>query len=180
MRNLLLATTLAAATVFSFSASANQQVPMSNFNYDYFDARIGLAPITFGAGISKSIHPNAHFVAHIDSELDNDYNGSVGLGFHAPINNWADLTGAMKLRIADNREEDPDAGMEINLGVRQWLGPQLEVGGTAGYVSIFGDDRFIGVVSGRFHATELFSIGLEGKLNELYGDQFMITTRFNF
>lgn len=57
---------LAVAATFSGTAFANNPNVMSNFNYDYFDARIGMAPLTFGAGFSKSIHPNAHFIATID------------------------------------------------------------------------------------------------------------------
>ncbi len=181
MRKHILTALVAGSAVFANAAvAADRPTTMSNFNYDYFDTRIGMAPLTFGAGVSKSIHPNAHFAASIDSELENDFNSKVGLGFHAPINNWADLTGLMALRIASTETQDTDTGMEINLGVRQWLGPQLEVGGNVGYLSIFDKDDVIGSVYGRFHATELFSIGFEGKLNDIYGNQFMLTTRFNF
>jgi hypothetical protein len=179
MRKSLIAT-LAIGTLYSAAAvSADVPTTMSNFNYDYVDARIGMAPLTFGAGVSKSIHPNAHFLASIDSEFDNDYNSKVGLGFHAPINNWADLTGLMALRVAATDTQKSDTGMEINLGVRQWLGPQFEVGGNVGYLSIFDKEDVIGNVYGRFHATELFSIGFQGILNDIYGSQFMLTTRFN-
>ncbi|MBM7038425.1 hypothetical protein [Vibrio ulleungensis] len=180
MRKILIAT-LAIGTVFGTSAyAAEMPTTMSNFNYDYFDARIGMAPLTFGAGISKSIHPNAHFLASIDSKLDDDFNSKVGLGFHAPINNWADLTGLMALRVAATETHTTDTGMEINLGVRQWLGPQFEVGGNVGYLSIFDKEDVIGSVYGRFHATELFSIGFQGMINDIYDNQFMLTTRFNF
>ena len=70
--------------------------------------------------------------------------------------------------------------MELNLGIRQWLGPQLEVGGKAGYVNIDNDDDWIGSAYARFHATELFSIGGEVRINDFYGDQLMFTTRFKF
>ena len=79
----------------------------------------------------------------------------------------------------DGREgKGSDTGMELNLGVRQWLGPQLEVGGKAGYVNIDNDDDWIGSAYARFHATELFSIGGEVRINDFYGDQLMFTTRF--
>ncbi len=167
------------ATSGMVSANLDRSTTMSNFNYDHFDARIGIAPITFGGGLSKSIHPNAHFLATIDSELDEDYNARVGVGFHAPINNWADLTGAMVLRVAALSDESTDTGMEINVGIRQWLGPQLEVGGDVGFLTLFDKEDLIGNVYARFHATDLFSIGLEGKINDIYGNQFMLTTRFN-
>ncbi|WP_261815385.1 hypothetical protein [Vibrio gallicus] len=171
---------LAVAATFSGTAFAENPNVMSNFNYDYFEARIGMAPLTFGAGFNKSIHPNAHFVATADSEFDSDFLLRTGLGFHAPVTNWADITGQMLARVADNRRMDTKVGMEVNLGWRQWLGPQFEVGGDVGYVTMDGRDDWIGSAYGRFHATELFSIGLAGKLNDFYGDQFMLTTRFLF
>ena len=153
---------------------------MSNFSYDYMEARIGFDPVTFGGAFSKSIHPNAHAVVRIDSEFESDYNMGAGFGFHAPINNWADLTGEMLLRGVDKEGMDNELGMEINMGVRQWLGPQLEVGGKVGYVDIDDNDDIIGSVFARFHSTELFSLGLEAKINDFYDDQIMFTTRFKF
>jgi hypothetical protein len=111
----------------------NSPSVMSNFSYDYVEARIGISPATYGAGLSTSVHPNAHVIASIDSKLEGDYDIGAGLGFHAPINNWADFVGEMKLRFLEyDDSNDSDTGLELNLGVRQWLGPQLEVGGKAG------------------------------------------------
>ncbi|CAH8195937.1 hypothetical protein [Vibrio aestuarianus] len=158
----------------------NSPTIMSNFNYDYVDARIGVAPLTFGAAISKSIHPNAHIVARIDSEFKSDFDAAAGFGFHAPITNWTDFTGEMLFRIFDSENRSTDTGIELNLGIRQWLGPQLEIGGNGGYVSIGDDDAWIGSFYARFHATELFSIGAEARINDAYGEQLMFTTRFKF
>jgi hypothetical protein len=179
MRKLAL-TTLAIAATFSGATFANSPAVMSNFNYDYFDARIGMSPLTYGVGISKSIHPNAHLVGTVDSKFESDYILRTGLGFHAPVTNWADITGEMLVRFVDKRHRSSDVGMEVNLGWRQWLGPQFEVGGNLGYVTDDHDDDWIGSVYGRFHATELFSVGLEGKINDFYDDQFMLTARFVF
>ena len=78
-------------------------------------------------------------------------------GFHAPINNWADFTGEMLFRLVDNsKSSGTDTGLELNLGVRQWLGPQLEVGGKVGYTSIDSEEDWIGSAYARFHSTELF------------------------
>lgn len=180
MRKTLLAIGLMALSASSFAADKDEVTSMSNFNYDYAEARIGASPMTFGGGFSKSVHPNAHMVATIDSRFKGDFNLAAGFGFHAPVNNWADLTGEMLFRAVDNDSQDIDTGMQINLGVRQWLGPQFEVGGKVGYVSIKQKDEWTGSVYGRFHSTELFSIGLEGLLNDFYGDQFMMTARFKF
>ncbi|USD64149.1 hypothetical protein [Vibrio sp. SCSIO 43136] len=182
MRKTLLAVSLIAA---STTAMANDdQAVMSNFNYDYAEARIGGSPLTFGGGMSKSIHPNAHVIASLDSEFKGDFDFAGGVGFHAPINNWADVTGEMLFRAvdADNfNTNGTKTGMHIRLGVRQWLGPQLEVGGTGGYISMNDfKEEFTGSVYARFHSTELFSLGIEGHLNDVYGDHFVMSARFKF
>ncbi|ANS85302.1 hypothetical protein RJD38_00035 [Vibrio scophthalmi] len=181
MRKTILAAALVLVSGQSLAMSdPNSPTVMSNFSYDYVEARIGASPGTFGAGMSKSIHPNAHAVARLDSEFSGDYDASAGLGFHAPINNWADLTGEILFRMVDTDVTSTDTGMELNLGVRQWLGPQLEVGGKLGYVSIDDNEDWLGAGYARFHATELFSLGAEARFNEVYGDQIMFTTRFRF
>lgn len=179
MRKTIIAAALLIASGQTFAeVDRNSPSIMSNFSYDYAEARIGASPMTFGTGISKSVHPNAHVVARIDSELESDYDAAVGFGFHAPVNNWADFTGEMLFRVQDVEDHSTDTGMELNLGIRQWLGPQLEVGGKAGYVSIEDNDDWIASFYGRFHSTELFSLGVEARFNDFYGDQIMFTTRF--
>ncbi|PFG55986.1 hypothetical protein ATG66_2309 [Vibrio sp. ES.051] len=182
MRKTLLAAAVLVASSPALAANdPNSPATMSNFSYDYFEARIGASPVTFGAGFSKSIHPNAHVIARIDSEFESDFDSAAGFGFHSPLNNWADLTGEMLMRVVQpSSHSSADVGMELNLGVRQWLGPQLEVGGKAGYVSIDNDDDWTGAAYARFHSTELFSLGAEARINDFYGDQVMFTTRFKF
>ncbi|WED23006.1 hypothetical protein L3Q72_06325 [Vibrio sp. JC009] len=180
MRKTLLVAGLALASSAAFAATdPNSPTVMSNFNYDYAEARIGMSPVTFGGAFSKSVHPNAHAIVRVDSEFDSDYNMAAGFGFHAPINNWADMTGEMLARVIDTKHTDSEIGMELNFGVRQWLGPQLEVGGKIGYVEVDDQDDVVGTVFARFHSTELFSVGVEGVFNDLYDDeQVMFTTRF--
>lgn len=182
MRKTILTTALIFASAHALAqVDPNSPTVMSNFNYDYVEARIGISPTTYGTAISKSIHPNAHVIARVDSEFDSDFDLATGFGFHAPINNWADFTGEMLFRLQDKKHQgSADAGMEVNLGVRQWLGPQFEVGGKGGYVSIDDNDDWFGTVYARFHSTELFSLGVEGRFNDAYGDQVMFTTRFNY
>ncbi|MCG7497064.1 hypothetical protein MHO82_09315 [Vibrio sp. Of7-15] len=183
MRKTLLATGLILASCSAVAETAAQDPSvMSNFSYDYYEARIGASPVTFGGGFSKSIHPNAHAIVTVDSELEGDYDLAGGVGFHAPVNNWADITGEMLIRSVkhDKHYKNGEVGMEINIGVRQWLGPQLEVGGKIGHVSIDDNDDTVGTVYGRFHSTELFSIGVEGRFNGIYDDHFMLSTRFKF
>lgn len=182
MRKILIASGLVLASVTAAQASA--QPTMSNFSYDYAEARIGVSPLTYGAGFSTSIHPNAHVTGTIDTEFESDWDSSFGVGFHAPVNNWADITGELKARYAKNKSSLKSSsgqfGVEVNLGVRQWLGPQLEVGGQIGHLNIDDYEKTIGNVYARFHATELFSIGVTGRFNEIYGDQMLVTTRFKF
>lgn len=179
MRKILIVAGLTLASSTALAATdLNSTAVMSNFSYDYAEARIGIDPVTFGAAYSTSIHPNAHAVVRVDSEFESDYNLAAGFGFHAPVNNWADLTGEMLVRVVDTKKTSSDLGMEINLGLRQWIGPQLELGGKIGYLDVYDNDDVIGSVYARFHSTELFSIGLEGKINDFYGDQLMFTTRF--
>ena len=188
MRKTILTTALLIASSPSF-AEVDPDSPsvMSNFSYDYLEARIGASPVTFGAAMSRSIHPNAHALLRADSEFEGDYDTAAGFGFHAPINNWADFTGEMLLRLVDTGNETrhsykhgSSTGMELNIGLRQWIGPQLEVGGKGGYTSIDGKDEWIGSAYARFHSTEQFSVGAEARINDFYGDQLMFTTRFKF
>ncbi|MDE1241970.1 hypothetical protein [Vibrio aestuarianus] len=181
MRKTIIAAALLLASGQTLAESdRNSPTVMSNFNYDYIEARIGVSPVTFGAAISKSIHPNAHIIGRIDSEFESDFDAAAGFGFHAPINNWADFTGEMLLHIVDSENSSTDTGIELNLGVRQWLGPQLEIGGKGGYVSIDDNDDWIASFYARFHSTELFSVGAEARINDAYGEQLMFTTRFKF
>ena len=97
-------TILAAALVLASGQTLAQVDPnspavMSNFSYDYIEARIGASPVTFGTAFSKTVHPNAHLIARIDSEFDSDFDSAAGFGFHSPLNNWADLTGEMLMRV---------------------------------------------------------------------------------
>lgn len=169
------------ATTLSFHCFAYDDAPSlsSNFSYDYAEARIGLSPFTIGAGASKSIHPNAHLIGQIDSKFDGDYDSGLGVGFHAPIHNWADITGNLLYRLA-NTGHETKSGFEINAGLRQWIAPQIELGGLLGYLVLDDDKDVTGSVFARFHATELFSVGAEARINQFYGDQAMFTTRFKF
>ncbi|WP_434355388.1 hypothetical protein NF212_10585 [Parasalinivibrio latis] len=179
MRNSLTIGALLLAT-FSTGAAAQEMTTMSNFSYDYFEARMGVGPLTYGAAGSMSIHPNAHILVEADTEFEGDFDTSAGIGFHAPVNNWADVTGELLLRNVKKDHHSSDFGVEVNLGVRQWLAPQFEVGAQVGNFNLNDNDEFFGSVYGRFHATELFSIGAQARFNEWYGDQVMLSARFKF
>ncbi|RXJ74909.1 hypothetical protein CS022_01585 [Veronia nyctiphanis] len=187
MRKLVFIGTLLASVVSAPTMAIGQDLnltpSMSNFSYDYFDVRVGLSPVTYGGGVSMSIHPNAHVRAEVDTEFDKDWDFTGAVGFHAPVNDWADIYGELALRNVKKRDvyKDGEFGIEVAIGVRQWLTPQLEVGGEIGHVSIKEEDeKVFGSVTGRFHATELFSIGAQFRFNEIYDDQLVLSTRFKF
>lgn len=173
---------LAFSALLSTTSIANE-TSMSNFSYDYFEARVGVSPVTYGLGFSTSIHPNAHIRAEIDTEFESDFDATAAVGFHAPVNDWADIYGEIGLRstkLKTRFQDNTEFGVEVTLGLRQWLAPQLEVGGEIGHITIDHDDHIFGSIYSRFHATELFAIGAEARFNDTYGDQLMFTTRFKF
>ncbi|MCQ6498280.1 hypothetical protein NPN26_26335, partial [Vibrio parahaemolyticus] len=76
----------------------------------------------------------------------------------SPLNNWADLKCEMLILVVKpTSSRSTYFGMELNLGVRQWLGPQLEVGCKVVYVSIDNDDDLTGSAYASLHSTEIFS-----------------------
>ena len=63
MRNKILAAAIVLASGQTLAETdPNSPAVMSNFSYDYIEARIGASPVTFGTAINKSVHPNAHFI----------------------------------------------------------------------------------------------------------------------
>ncbi|MGL5334680.1 MAG: hypothetical protein ACRC9R_00805 [Enterovibrio sp.] len=181
---LLVASTI---SLLSFAAVAQEDAKSlnsSNFSYDYFEARIGASPVTYGLGGSFSVHPNAHIRMRADSRFESDFDGSFLFGFHTPINDWADVYGEFGMRAISDVEDylggENKMGVEVLLGVRQWLGPQFELGGEVGHINFRHKNSVIGGVSGRFHATELFSLGLHARINDVYGDHVIFSTRFKF
>lgn len=185
MRKIKIASILliaSSAAAFSTTSVANDPT-MSNFSYDYFEARVGVSPVSYGLGFSTSIHPNAHIRGEIDTEFESDFDATAAIGFHAPVNDWADVYGEIGLRSIKQRnrfQNDTKFGVEVNIGVRQWLGPQLEVAAEIGHFTIDSQDNIFGSIFARFHATELFAIGAQMRFNDTYGDQLMFTTRFKF
>ncbi|MGL5249989.1 MAG: hypothetical protein ACRC7P_02780 [Enterovibrio sp.] len=181
---LLVASTI---SLFSFAAVAEddkKSLNSSNFSYDYFEARIGASPVTYGLGASFSVHPNAHIRLRADSRFKSDVDGNFLFGFHTPVNDWADIYGEFGMRavvdVPDYLNGDTKFGVEVILGARQWLGPQFELGAEVGHINFRHKNSVLGGVSGRFHATELFSIGMQARINDVYGDHVIFSTRFIF
>lgn len=166
------------------SVFATSSIAQSNFSYDFVEARIGVAPTTYGASLVYSVHPNAHVLAEIDSEFESDFDSTLAIGFHAPVNDWADVHGHIGMHATKQPGRfngDTELGVELLLGVRQWVSPQVELDAEIGHVSLDDDDQVFGNVAARFHATEMFSIGGEMRINNAaYDNQFMFTTRYKF
>lgn len=163
-----------------FAAALSSSTAMANnFPYSFFEARIGVNPGTYGAQISQQITENTHLVAKVDSQLSGDWDVNGGIGFNGPINEFADMYGQLLLHNVRNEHSDKML-TEINFGFRLWLLDKMEVG--AQYAQLVDSDtsHSQGNVHLRFHSTEAFSVGAEAKLNGVYGDQLMLTTRFTF
>ncbi len=175
---------VAMTSLIPFSPNAAAQIiGTSNFDYNYYSIRIGFDPLTYGAGFSSSVHPNARIHGNLNSEFKSDFDGYLAFGFHAPMSDWADFYGNIGARAAKRTglfNGDTKVGVEVNIGVRQWIGPQMEVNAEIGHLSISNENKINGAVGIRFRTTELFSFGLEGRFNTLYGNQTLITARFNF
>ncbi|MGL5292047.1 MAG: hypothetical protein ACRC9T_09005 [Vibrionaceae bacterium] len=181
---LLVASTVSLLSFAAAAEDAPNTLNSSNFSYDYFEARIGASPVTYGLGGSFSVHPNAHIRMRADSRFESDFDANLLFGFHTPINDWADIYGEFGMRAISNIDDYLDGenkfAVEVLLGVRQWLGPQFELGAEVGHINFRHKNTVVGGVSGRFHATELFSLGLQGRINDVYGDNVMFSTRFKF
>ena len=72
---------------------------MSNFSYDYVEAKVGLSPAIYGLAFSQSIHPNAHLRAEVETEFESDFNGTIER--ENPINDWADAYGEIGFRAVE-------------------------------------------------------------------------------
>lgn len=116
---------LGLAALCSFSASAN------NFNYNTFELRMGTSPSTFGGEVTTMFTQNSHFVARIDSEFESDWDAAVGMGFHGPISQFADVTGQMLLHNIE-RNDDNHIKTEVNIGLRAWILANVEVNARLG------------------------------------------------
>ncbi len=183
MRNLKITSLIfALSSLSTFAAVANDNT-MSNFSYDFVEAKVGISPVLYGIGISRSIHPNAHIRAEIESEFESDFDSTIAAAFHSPINDWADAYGEIGMKATQQPgifNGETKLGIEVTLGIRQWLAPQIEIAGEIGHYSINKKDDFFGSIFARYHATELFAIGLQGRFNEFYGDQVVLNTRFKY
>lgn len=163
----------ALASSLPLSAQAN------NFDYNFFEVRMGMSPETAGVEASTLLTENLHLVGRIDSKLDHDWDAAAGIGFNGPINQFADVYGQLLVHNIQESEEDGDDNntqAEINIGVRLWLSDQLEATGRIGK----NDERSVFHAGVRFHSTNQLSLSAEARNNGVYGPQAVMSVRFQY
>lgn len=170
---LLIASNSAVAAFDSYSYQPN-------FSYDYVDAYIGTSPDVYGATFSASFYENTHFISHVQTDFDM-FEIAAGFGIQAPISNWTDVTADIKAKAIEN--SDLDFGVEMNLGLRQWLTDEFEVGGKVGYDTINSD--IMALAYARYYVIPELGFGAEVRNYSItefydYNNQLLLTARFNF
>ena len=163
--------------LFSALVSAN------NFPYNSVEFRVGAGPATLGVAYSMQFMENAHFIVRGESEFEDDYDITAGVGFNGPVGPFADVTGQM---LIHNVKEDSDKIIgddilpEFNLGARIWFLNSIELQGKAGMLLDNDNSHFVWEAGGRFHSTQQLVLGASILNNGVYGSQFMMQTRFHF
>jgi hypothetical protein len=140
---------------------------------------MGTSPSTFGGEVTTMFTQNSHFVARIDSEFESDWDAAVGMGFHGPISQFADVTGQMLLHNIE-RNDDNHIKTEVNIGLRAWILANVELNARLGQLIDNDDTRSIVGVGARFHSTDQLSVGLDMRNNGTYGHQILMSARFGF
>ncbi len=170
-------------SVFSFFLLFSSPGFANNFPYNAVDFRVGSGPATFGVSYSMQFMENAHFIIRGESEFEDDYDFSGGVGFNGPVGPFADITGQL---LIHNIKEDSDEIIgddflpEFNLGARVWLLNNIELHGKAGMLVDDEDSHTVWEAGGRFHSTQQLLLGASILNNGVYGNQFMMQTRFHF
>ncbi|MGF1763173.1 hypothetical protein [Aliivibrio kagoshimensis] len=167
--------------ILGASLLCSNSVLAENFSYNFIEARIGGSPSTFGGQMSGYITENSHFIAKMDSEFSGDWDLAVGAGFNGPLNEFSDLTGQLLLHNVKSSGSDKvgDENMtELNVGLRAWILPQMEVGGSIGQLIDSDESQTIGSAHFRFHSTDQLSVGAAMKFHGVYGSQVIMTARF--
>ncbi|MGF1766956.1 hypothetical protein L4D06_06170 [Enterovibrio makurazakiensis] len=157
----------------------------TNFNYNNLEIGFTGNPSGLGATGQLAFMDGAHFVVSGSSQFEGDWIASGGAGFHAPINGFVDVHGDARIYSVKFPEDDKhdfgELAYGVNVGVRAWILPQIEANLLVGQVAFDSDDtRSVVELGGRFHSTDLLSIGLNYRANGLYKEQFYFNVRFEF
>ncbi|MEZ8092753.1 hypothetical protein [Photobacterium swingsii] len=154
----------------------------NNFNYNYGEVLVPINPGGLGLGGSMLIHQNAHIVAEARSAFENDWLITAGAGFNAPISQFADLRGYLKIHSQKNKETTNTFGRfftELSLDASTWVNPVSEVGASVGSYLISDDDKKLKLQTYyRFHPTPTFSFAAILNISGLEDGQIMLSARY--
>ena len=96
---------------------------------------------------------------HTDVDADFD-SYQIGIGAHMPLQDNLDLVGTVSWVKVDAEDAGNDDGINVGLGLRCMMTEQLEWGAGVDYTDIDDEGDYGFNVSGRYHITPAFSVGL--------------------
>ncbi|CZF84298.1 hypothetical protein [Grimontia marina] len=156
-------------------------------NFNYTNLEIGFTSNPSGlAGTGRlAFMDGAHFIVNASSQFEGDWVVSGGAGFHAPINGFVDVHGDARIYSVKFPEDDKhdwgELAYGVNVGVKAWVLPQIEANLLVGQVAFDSDDtRSVVELGGRFHSTDILSLGATYRANGLYKEQVYFDVLFNF
>ncbi|MDC0609448.1 hypothetical protein OAP63_01825 [Vibrio sp.] len=159
--------------LISSSAYAN------NFDYNYFEFRVGSSPQSMGAEYSVSLTDNFHALARLDSQFEHDGDAAGGIGFNGPLNDFVDIYGQALGHYVDypnDENKSSETLLELNVGLRLWIAEKLETEIKVGTI----DDHSIFNAGIRFHSTDQLSLGAGFVNNGIWGPQIEMNVRALF
>jgi len=175
-------TKLLCSAVLLAAAGLSSSVSAANFPYNYLEVRVPLSPGGLGVAGSQLIHQNAHVIVEAESHFDDDWVIGGGVGFNAPVNQFTDLTGQVKLLSIKNEEYNQSLGRiaaELKFGLSAWILPRIETGAHIGVIAADEDITTFNVY-GRFHASEAFSMGAEWRVAGIDDHVLAFSVRYPF
>lgn len=157
----------------------------TNFNYTNLEVGFTSNPSGLGATGRLAFMDGAHFIVNASSQFEGDWLASGGVGFHAPINEFIDIHGDARIYSVKFPEDDKhdwgELAYGVNVGAKAWVLPQIEANLLVGQIAFDSDDtRSVVELGGRFHSTEILSVGATYRANGLYKEQFYFDVLFNF
>lgn len=157
-------------------------VSAANFPYNYLEVRVPLSPGGIGLAGSQLIHQNAHIMFEAESHFEDDWVVGGGVGFNAPVNQFTDITGQVKIlsiRNEDNNQSLGRVATELNFGLSAWILPQLETGGHVGVIAAEEDLTKFSLYA-RFHTSDAFSMGAEWRIKGIEDHVLAFSVRYPF
>lgn len=157
----------------------------TNFNYTNLEVGFTGNPSGLGATGRMAFMEGAHFIASGSSQFEGDWIVSGGVGFHAPVNGFVDIHGDARIYSVKFPEDDKhdwgELAYGVNVGGKAWILPQIEANLLVGQIAFDSDDtRSVVELGGRFHSTDVLSVGATYRANGLYKEQFYFDVLFNF